>query len=74
MGRASKRGSVLMNRLPTSLLIFFKDFLMQTIKKIILFIYSCAGSLLLHRWQCTGFSLWWLLFLQSVGSGAHRLQ
>ena len=25
-------------------------------------------------WQCTGFPLWWLFFLWSEGSRAHRLQ
>ena len=53
-----------------------------------LFIFGCAGSLLLcAHWlslvatsgatlwlQCSGFSLWWLLLLQSTGSGARELQ
>ena len=52
-----------------------------------LFISGCAGSLLLHAGfsrvvesrdyspvQCPAFSLWWLLWLQSPGSGGCRLQ
>ena len=52
---------------------------------IILFIFGCAGSLLLHRlfssfskWRLLSscgmqFSLQWLLLLGSMGSRAHRL-
>ena len=52
---------------------------------IIYFLFGCAGSLLLHglfsscgEWGillwCLGFSLQWLLLLQSADSGVHRLQ
>ena len=59
--------------------IFFK-------KPVVLIYFGCAGSLLLHwlslvvvskgyslLW-CVGFSPWWLLLLQSMGSRASGLQ
>ena len=56
------------------------------LSKLINFIFGCIVSWLLHglffscgKWgylllQCVGFSLWWLLWLQSTGSRAHGLQ
>ena len=39
-----------------------------------LFIFGCAGSSLLRRLWCPGFSLPWLLLLRSTGPGALGLQ
>ena len=38
--------------------------------KFYLFIFGCAGSLLLFQLWCVGFSLQWLFFLRSTGSRA----
>ena len=65
------------------ILLFVRRFFFSQIKKIYLFLFNffgCSGSLLLHAgflwlWQVgysslqyVGFSLWWLLSLQSTGS------
>ena len=59
------------------------DHILDSEKIIYLFIFGCAGSLLLcglfsrcGEWgllSSVGFSLWWLLLLHSMGSRASRL-
>ena len=49
-------------------------FVLFVLNFIYLYIFGGAGSLLLRRLWCTGFSLPWLLLLRSTGSRAHGLQ